>query len=462
MRVLLITYDNESLVQDFPVGTAYLAGTLLANNYDVEIYAQDVHHYPEEHLTEYLDNNKFDMVGLSFIGGYYEYRKAIKISEAINKSKNRPFYVIGGFGPTPDPDYFMRKLNADCVVMGEGENTLIDLLQHVEDNKSLSTVLGIAYRENNQTFINERRPLIEDIDSIPMPAYHLFDMLHYRLLRHSNASKTDFVMPMLSGRGCTFTCNFCYRLDKGFRARSNESIIEEIRYLKDNYRINYISFYDELLMSSIKRTMDLCQAIIDAKLDIKWNCNGRLNYAKPKVLKLMKESGCVFINYGIESFDDEALKKMDKVLTTKQIEEGIQNTLDVGISPGFNIIFGNIGENKEILMKGVDFLLKYDDGSQKRTIRPVTPYPGSPLFYHAVKNGMIKDVEDFYENKHTNSDLMSCNFTDMSDDEYYAALMEANEILLNNYNDRVVKGTKQQLIDLYVKKDASFRGFRQT
>jgi hypothetical protein len=94
MRILLITYDNESLIQWFPQGVAYLTATLLENGHDVEIYEQDIHHYPEEHLTELLNNEYFDVVGLSFIGGYYEYRKAIKISEAINTSKQRPFYVV--------------------------------------------------------------------------------------------------------------------------------------------------------------------------------------------------------------------------------------------------------------------------------------------------------------------------------------------------------------------------------
>jgi radical SAM superfamily enzyme YgiQ (UPF0313 family) len=462
MKVLLITYDNESLVQDFPIGMAYIAAILLKYGHEVEIYEQDIHHYPEEHLTNKLNSEKFDVVGLSFIGGYYEYKKALKISEAINKSKNRPFYIIGGFGPSPEPEYFLKKTQADVVVRGEGENTIIDLLEHLKNKKDLNTVLGIAYRVKDKVYINQNRPLIEDVDSIPMPAYHLFNMTHYRLMRMPNCKKTDFIIPMLSGRGCTFTCNFCYRMDKGFRGRSNESIIEEIRYLKDNYQINYIAFYDELLMSSIGRTMSLSQAIIDAKLDIKWECNGRLNFAKPKVLELMKKSGCVFINYGIESFDDEALKNMDKVLTTKQIESGIQATLDCGISPGFNIIFGNIGETKEILQKGIDFLLKYDDGAQLRTIRPVTPYPGSPLYFEAIKRGLLKDVADFYENKHTNSDLMSCNFTDLTDDEFYEALMEANMRLLNNYQKRLHNNTKQQIENLYINKDKTFRGFRQT
>ena len=462
MRVLLISYDNESLVQWFPQANAYLAATLLKHNHEVEIYSQDIHHYPDEHLTEYLNENKFDMVGLSFIGGYYEYAKALKISEAINNSNQRPFYVLGGFGPTPDPDYFLKKTGADATVMGEGEATLIDLIEHIEHKKELDSVLGIAFVRNGETIINPSRPLIEDVDSIPMPAYHLFNIEHYRLSRQANCEKTDFIMPILSGRGCTFTCNFCYRMDKGFRGRSNESILEEIKYLQDNYGITYIMFSDELLMSSISRTMSLSQAIIDSGLKFKWYCNGRLNYAKPKVLQLMKDAGCVFINYGIESFDDDILKVMDKVLTTKQVEIGIQETLDMGISPGFNIIFGNIGETREVLMKGVDFLLKYDDGAQMRTIRPVTPYPGSPLFYHAIEKGLLKDTADFYENKHTNSDLLTCNFTPMSDKEFYQALSNANEILLDNYHARVKENMKKTLTELYVGQNSNFRGFRQS
>ncbi|MCG2775788.1 MAG: radical SAM protein [Desulfobacterales bacterium] len=221
--------------------------------------------------------------------------------------------------------------------------------------------------------------MIEDIDSIPFPAYELFPMQHYRLLRMPHCGNGDFAMPMLSGRGCTFKCNFCYRMDKGFRPRSNESIIEEIKLLKKDYGISFIAFGDELLMSSRSRVINLCDDFMKHKLNIRWDCNGRLNYASKDVLRLMSKAGCVFINYGIEAMDDQVLRNMNKALTTKQIIKGIEATLDAGISPGFNIIFGNIGDNRETLRKGVEFLLKYDDGAQMRTIRPVTPYPGASL-----------------------------------------------------------------------------------
>lgn len=462
MRVLLVVYDNDSYIHWFPQGLAYIASALRNDGHEVVIYNQDLHHYPDQHLTAYLDDNNFDMVGFSFISGYYQYKKALSISEAINRSKRRPLYVIGGHGPSPEPEFFMKKTGADVTVIGEGEETIVELLRQVEAKRPLSEIGGIAYRDGAKIKVTARRSLVSDIDSIALPAFDLFPMEYYRLLRMPHSSNSDFIMPVLSGRGCPFTCNFCYRLDEGFRARSTQAIVEEIRLLQRDYGITYIAFSDELLMSSEARVTELCEGFLKASLKIKWDCNGRLNYAKPEVLALMKRAGCVFINYGIEAFDDQILKNMKKALTTKQIISGIEATLASGISPGFNIIFGNIGENRETLKKGVEFLLKYDDGAQMRTIRPVTPYPGSPLYYHALEKGLISGCEDFYANKHLNSDLLAVNFTDMSDQEFHEALFEANSLLLDNYFKRKQASTIDQARKLYLECDNSFRGFRQS
>jgi len=462
MRILLVVYDNDSYIHWFPQGLAYIAAVLLKKGYEIEVYNQDTNHWPDEHLTEYLDKNRFDVVGAGIIAGYYQYRKLLKISEAINKSKQRPLYMLGGHGPSPEPEFFIRKTNADVIVIGEGELTVLEMLEAAANKNNFSHIKGIAYRTGEGVTVNERRQLIEDVDTIPFPAYELFPIDHYRLLRMPHSTNKDFIMPVLSGRGCTFKCNFCYRMDEGLRPRSNESIIEEIKLLKQNYGVTYIAFSDELLMSSTERTMSLCNDFIKAGLNVKWDCNGRLNYAKPEVLKLMKQAGCVFINYGIEAMDDRILKNMNKGLTTKQIIKGIEATLEAGISPGFNIIFGNIGENNETLNKGVEFLLKYDDGAQMRTIRPVTPYPGSPLYYYAIEKGLLKDCEDFYENKHTNSDLMAVNFTDLSDEEFHRCLLKANTKLLTNYFQKKLSLSIEQAEKLYLQRDAAFRGFRQT
>lgn len=462
MRILLVVYDNDSYIHWFPQGLAYIATVLKRNGHNVEIYNQDIHHYPEEHLTEHLNRNRFDAVGFSFIAGYYQYKKALKISKAINRSVNRPFYIIGGHGPSPEPEFFLKKTEADVIVIGEGEQTIIEVMARLGSNRSLEDVLGIALWSEGKPKVNERRPLIQKIDSIPFPAYEEFPIEYYRLLRMPHVKNSEFVMPVLSGRGCTFRCSFCYRMDKGFRPRSNESIIEEIQRLKSDYGIGYIAFSDELLMSSERRVVGLCEDFLKARLNVKWDCNGRLNFAKRDILRLMKEAGCVFINYGIEAMDDLVLKKMNKVLTTRQIVQGIEATLDAGISPGYNIIFGNPGDNRETLKKGVEFLVKYDDGAQMRTIRPVTPYPGSPLYDFAIKNGMLEDCRDFYENKHLNSDLLSVNFTDLTDEEFHRCLLEANTILIRNYFEKKCRDTAAQAEKLYQSLDAGFRGFRQT
>ncbi|MEK6731620.1 MAG: radical SAM protein [Pseudomonadota bacterium] len=462
MRVLLVVYDNGSYISDMPLGIMYIAAVLKKQGIEVEIYSQDYHHYTDEHLTAYLDANRFDVIGLGVVGGYYQYRKLLTLSKAINASKNRPFYVIGGHGPSPEPEYFLKISQADAVVMGEGENTIVELVNAIARHQSLSDVQGIAYHDHDGVHINQRRLLIQNIDTIPWPAYDLFPMEYYRLTRLPGAYATEFCSCMLSGRGCHFKCNFCYRMDEGFRPRDSEAIIEEMRYLKDKYHINYIYFDDELLMSSEHRVMQLSEALINAHLGMRWMCNGRLNYAKPAILKLMRRAGCVFINYGIESIDDEILKNMNKCLTIKQIYSGIEATLAEGISPGLNIIFGNIGETAEILEKDVEFLLKYDDGSQIRNIRPVTPYPGSPLYYYALEQGLLKDCQDFYENKHLNSDLLTVNFTNLTDDVFYSLLCKANETLLNNYfknkNEAYIKLTRK----LYDERDVDFRGYRAT
>lgn len=462
MNVLLVVYDNESYIHYFPLGLAYIASALRNAGHEVEIYSQDVYHYPESHLVEHLKKKRYDVIGFNFIAGYYPYRKLLKISEVINSVPNRPFYLLGGHGPSPDPEFFMKKTKANAVCIGEGDITIVELMEAIEGNRSFHSVKGIAFMENGRCIQTERRELIQDLDSIPFPAWDLFPMDYYVLIRSPNIRSDERSGIILSNRGCLFSCNFCYRLDKGLRMRSPQNVIEEIKMLKEKYNCTFIKFADELFISSPKRAIEMSQAFINAKLNIRWTCNGRLNWATPKVLEIMSRSGCVFINYGIESVDDKILSNMNKGLTVAQIHEGIKNTLAAGISPGYNIIFGNIGEDEETLQQGVDFLLKFDDGAQLRTIRPVTPYPGTPLFDYAIEKGLLKDIEDFYENKHLNSDLVAINFTELSDDKFHEILYKANKALIENYfqnkANKMIDDTKK----LYFGKELGFRGFRQT
>lgn len=187
MKVLLVIYDNDSFIHWFPHGLAYIAAVLRKAGHQVSIYTQDKDHYAEEHLTSYLNEHHFDMVGMSVIGGYYQYRKLLKVSAAIKASKSRPYYVIGGHGSAPEPAFFFEKTHADLIVIGEGEITVLELLEALGEPRRLAKVQGIAWKDGEEVVVNERRPLIANIDTIPFPAYDLFPMEYYRLLREPHA-----------------------------------------------------------------------------------------------------------------------------------------------------------------------------------------------------------------------------------------------------------------------------------
>ena len=465
LKILFVVYDNGSYDNILPMGFGALGAVLKDDGHEISIWNQDLYHWPDDNLRLYLDENKFDVVILSVIAGYYQYQKMKHLSKAINNSINRANfkYIMGGYGPTPEPKFFLEKSECDVVCLGEGEITISELMKAITNKTSLINVPGIAWLEDGELKQTPRAPLVEDLDSLPTPPYELFPMNLYRMLRLPNAKSTDFIVPMMSARGCTFKCTFCYRMDPGYRMRGPVNLLDEVEMLHKEYGATYIAFQDDLLMSSVSHTEEVCKEFLKRNLPVSWCCNGRLNYCSEELIVLMKEAGCVFINYGIESMDQTVLNNMKKGLTPRMITQGIEATLRAGISPGLNFIFGNKGDNKETIKKAVEFILKYDDFAQKRTIRPVTPYPGSPLYYDAIEIGLLdKDnpAEDFYERKHLNSDLICCNFTELTDEEFYECLRWANSTLMENYFNKQRDSTLKQIDCLYKEKDVSFRGFR--
>ena len=230
MRALIISYNNDDFIHHFPLGLAYIASAMEKESVHVDILTQD-----KDRCGIPNDLSNYDIVGTGMPGGYYQYRKLMEISNDIHRAKGKPLYVIGGYLPSPEPEYFLKKTGADICVIGEGEETIREVIKF----NNLSDVKSIAYCDEDGINANKRRPPIKDIDDL-RPAYHLFPMEYYRLLRRPRSENSDFVFKMISGRGCPFKCNFCYRMDEGFRARSNESIIDEIKYLKRTYNATFI------------------------------------------------------------------------------------------------------------------------------------------------------------------------------------------------------------------------------
>ena len=144
MKILMVVYDNGSYITSFPQGLAYLSSAARDAGHEISVYQQDIYHWPDEHLTAYLDENSFDVVEVSIIGGYYQYRKLLSLSKAVNASKNRPNfkYTIGGHGPASDPEFFLRKTGADVVGIGEGEITFVELLDAFGGHAAWSRSMG--------------------------------------------------------------------------------------------------------------------------------------------------------------------------------------------------------------------------------------------------------------------------------------------------------------------------------
>ncbi len=460
MKILFIMYDNQSVRNHMPLGACYVAAYLKKNGYkEIFYYNQDVYHYPEEHLTQHLCENHFDIAAIGFAAGYYQYRKVKKICRAIDKAGNRPFVVLGGHGPTPEPGFFIKEMNADAVVMGEGEVPFLNLVKALERGATLQGVKGVAYKEGNKARVNNREEPVRDLDSIPFPYFEPLPMEYY--LRHDfyGKSPVDRIVYVASSRGCNYRCNFCLRLEEGIRFRSAGNVVEEVKKYKKDYNANFIFFVDELFMFSKKRVFELTEAFIKAKLNIKYFCTGRVNIATPQILKMMKRSGCVYIDYGIEQFDNAALSAMDKKQTEDDILNAVRWTQASGIAVAFNIIFGNLGDTRRSLKKSLRLLKEYNDYGQLRTIRPVTPYPGSPLYYYALKKGLLKGPEDFYK-KHKNLELLTVNFTDIPEKEFYSLLMAANKEIVSDYFRDMRNRAVGDFEKVYRGQNLSFRGVR--
>jgi len=463
MRILFIIHDHAKSQNDFPLGVAYLISALREagwENKDIDVYNMDVYHYQPGQLHDFLKRRQYDLVGIGAIAGYWQYRQVMALCEAINSLKNRPLVVLGGHMPSPEPAYFMRKTGADFVVMGEGEIVFTNMVKRLSENGSPHDLKGIAYWQGDKVIVNHRERLIKDLDAVPFPAWDKFPMEHYVLKQRFSTSGAERTLPVLSSRGCLYKCSFCYRMDKGYRMRSIDSVIEEVKKLVKDYNLNKISFRDELLMATAKRAYMLAERILKENINIKFDIDGRLNAVTPEVLDVLRRAGCIYINYGVESLDQEVLHNINKKQTIEEIIRGVELTVKAGINPGLNVVYGNIGDNEQTIQKTVDFLLKYNTYAEIRTLKPVTPYPGCELYHKAIELGLLEDCADFYENKHVNSDLLTVNFTEMTEEKFYETLYKANEVLIRDHFNHVTESAIRAHQKLYFEKDASFRGVR--
>ncbi|MDI6902781.1 MAG: radical SAM protein [Methanocellales archaeon] len=369
-----------------PLSLAYIAAVLRDHGYNVEIVDSIALNLTLNDLIKKL--SKADL--FVFVVSTPTFMTDLNTIEEVKKCFPDIKNCLFGTHVSTFPEETLKKDFVDFAVVGEGEITILELANALEKGQSLSKVKGLAYKKDGIK-INSKRPLIEDLDSLPFPARDLLPMERYKPFFYKKLPFTT----MLTSRGCPFSCIYCSSrviFNRKWRSRSPENVVEEIEEVVDKFGIKEIFFNDDLFTLDKKRVQKICDLILENDLDIVWGCESRADTVDHKTLKLMKESGCYKIFYGIESGSQHILDKTKKDIKIDQIEETFKKTKEVGIQCNGSFIIGVPWETKETVKQTIEFAKKLDPDYVNFSI--ATPYPGTE-FYEMVKEKGYLPTEDW-------------------------------------------------------------------
>ena len=353
---------------------------------------------PYGKIREEVERRKPDVVGIAnpFT---CQADNAVNVADLVKAVDPAILTVVGGPHATVVPKEFLREAKSvDVLVVGEGEYAMLDIVRYLEEHKDLGAVQGIAYREGDKVVMNSPRPLIEKLDELPYPAYHLVDMEQYLAPKSIEyRSFKNRALSMITSRGCPFNCCFCsvhLHMGKKFRAHSAEYVLNHIEHVVKKYRVKTIFFEDDNLTFDLKRFEAICDGIIERDLKFDWETpNGiRADYLTLNLLKKMKKSGCQSVFFGIESGDQFVLDNIVcKSLKLKDIVRVAEMCKDIGLKTGAFYIIGFPGEKKENMLRTVNLALRlkkdFDVGMH---LFFATPSYGTRLYEECKQKGYIK------------------------------------------------------------------------
>lgn len=399
MKVLLVNpnytkgvYGGSTGGYAPPMGLTYIAATLREGGIEVILLDANALSLEMDDIRREIGKTKPDIVGITATTPLVEDAGAIsRIVKEINKNTT---VVVGGPHPSAIPDdLLLRTDSVDVCVFGEGELTALELVQKIGAAEDLSMVKGIAYRSGEEITVNERRPLITDLDTLPFPAWELLPMEKYRYTLP--LGKKGGYAVVLCDRGCPFSCTFCSQrsiFSKKVRFRNATNIVDEVECLVKDYGITALSLSSSTFTVNRRKTMALCDELIRRKMDVKWQCTTRVNLVDFELLTRMKQAGCEIVSYGIESASQGVLDILKKEITTDQVREAVHLTKKAGIGVYMDFMLGTPGETRKMIIDTIDFARELDGDYAQFSI--TTPFPGSELFDMAQKEGLIK-TDDF-------------------------------------------------------------------
>lgn len=367
---------NISLNESPSIGIGYLLSSLEKQSIKAKHIDMIANKYTVDDLLGFISEELPRVVGFS--ATTINVKEAAVIAEIVKKNFPDILICIGGSHVSIIPKETLEEFPIfDFGIIGEGEFTLPKVLKNIEEKDSIN---GVVSKER----CNFNYDFIEDIESLPFPKWSDFDLSRYP---GNCPHKTRLELPLLASRGCPYDCVFCcHALGKRVRRRSVESVIEEIKYDINNFGCTSISFLDETLVCNLKWSNELFDAMIREGISsqIKWSCSTRVNGCSEQLLKKMKEAGCYYIFFGLESGNEDTLVRVKKGANLTQARNAVKWAKMAGIIPVGSFIIGLPGDTREDILKTIEFAKEIDLYST--TFPIATPFPGTELRKMAINN----------------------------------------------------------------------------
>lgn len=395
-------------------GLGYIAAVLEKNNYDVKILDALAEGFgfrkkikngqlikvglPNEKIVKKIKEYKPEIIGISNLFSSQSYTM-FELTRLVKKTNPEITVVVGGVHPSADPNQCIKDKNIDFVIVGEGEYTLLKLIQNLNNPDKLSNIKGLFYKKGSKVHPSGMPRFVENLNDIPFPAYHLLPMKKYLEISKSDLSTRNIdrkgYLPIISSRGCPFSCFFCgahLLVGKMWRFRSPKNFVDEIEFLQKKYGADNFTFEDSNFTFNQSRTEEICDEIINRNLNIKWSLpNGiRADKITNNLIAKMKKSGCRDIAIGIEHGNQEYLNKfIKKSLKLADVKKAVEIITKNKITISGFFIMGFPNETKALIKDTISFALKLARKGMMPLFSILIPLPGTELKKYAEEHNLL-------------------------------------------------------------------------
>ena len=371
-----------------------------------------IHGREEDILRDVIHTQNINVFATGGLSG--EYRDIQRMISFARRIREDLLIVVGGGIVTADPIVTMKALEeADVGIIGEGEQTMVELLQTHKHRQDFAKIPGLVYRKEGQWVQTSRRNEIINLDSLPFPDYEGFDYGAYLETNPdlSDEGKKYSQVSIIGGRSCKYNCTFCFHPSGSiYRQRSLDSIFAEIDWLLAHYNISYIALREELFATDNVRVAQFCQRI--EKYDIDWSIQLRIDSVNEELVSLLKGTRCRYVFVGVESADDVVLKSMRKGITRLQIEKALDLLQCAGLHSRSGVIFGDTMETYESAINTFEWYSR-NVNRWRMFVDMIIAFPGSILYKRACRDGIIPDPVQFLRDG-----CPIVNVSQMSDEQF--------------------------------------------